>query len=68
MAVRWRATATHTHELTTPWGVTIAPTGKKAVWTGISIVRMSDRKMVEQWTLLDSISQWRQLGAIPERG
>jgi steroid delta-isomerase-like uncharacterized protein len=43
----------------------IPPTGKPATWTGISISRLADGKIVEQWGEQDFLGLLQQLGAIP---
>ena len=40
------------------------PTGKYISWTGISINRLRDGKIVEEWANLDSLGLERQLGRI----
>jgi steroid delta-isomerase-like uncharacterized protein len=57
---RWTATGTHQGEL---FG--IAPTGKQATVSGISIDRISGGKIVEDWTNWDTLGLLQQLGAIP---
>lgn len=47
--MRWRATGTHTGEL-----LGVAPTGRRATWTGISINRFVDGKIAEIWFYIDS--------------
>ena len=41
-----------------------APTGKYISWTGISINRLSDGKIVEEWANFDDLGWHRQLGLI----
>jgi predicted ester cyclase len=60
VAVRWRATGTHTADL---FG--IPPTGKSMNVAGISLVRMSNGKIVEDWVAEDTHGLMKQLGVIP---
>jgi predicted ester cyclase len=57
---RWTASGTHEGEL---FG--IAPTGKQATITGISIERFVDGKVVEGHTNWDTFGLMQQLGVIP---
>ena len=41
-----------------------APTGKYISWTGISINRLSDGKIAEEWANVDNLGLQRQLGKI----
>jgi steroid delta-isomerase-like uncharacterized protein len=58
--IRWSETATHKGEFK---GVT--PTGKTATNSGISIVRLSGGKIVEEWVRWDVLDMMQQLGAVP---
>jgi steroid delta-isomerase-like uncharacterized protein len=60
VATRWTAVGTHKGDL---FG--IAPTGKQATVTGITIDRWSDGKIVESWTNWDTMGLLQQLGAVP---
>ena len=60
VVVRWRMRGTHTGEL-----MGIAPTGKPVTWTGITIYRLADGKIVEEKGEEDSLGLMQQLGAIP---
>jgi steroid delta-isomerase-like uncharacterized protein len=42
----------------------IAPTGKRATWTGISIVRVTSGRIAELWMNWDAFGFYQQLGAI----
>lgn len=44
----------------------LAPTGKPVAWRFHNIYRVADGRWVEAWTMPDSLSMMRQLGAIPE--
>ena len=59
-AVRWRATGTHTADL---FG--IPPTGKSMNVAGISVVRIVNGKIVEDWVSEDTMGLMKQLGVIP---
>ena len=43
----------------------LEPTGSAVAWRFHNIYRVEDGKWVEAWTLADSFSMMRQLGAIP---
>jgi predicted ester cyclase len=43
----------------------IAPTGRRVVFTGIYIARISGGKIVEHWGEEDGVSLLQQLGAMP---
>jgi steroid delta-isomerase-like uncharacterized protein len=60
VVTRWTATGTHEGEL---FG--IAPTGKQATVTGISVERVVDGKVVEDHTNWDTYGMMVQLGVIP---
>ena len=60
VVTRWTATGTHDGEL---FGV--APTGKQATITGVSIERVVDGKIVEDRTNWDTFGLMQQLGAVP---
>lgn len=59
-AVRWRATGTHTGDL---FGM--PPTGKSMNVAGISVVRVADGRIVEDWVSEDTMGMMKQLGVIP---
>jgi predicted ester cyclase len=60
VAVRWTARGTHRGEL---FG--IAPTGKEATVTGITIDRWAGGKIAESWTNWDTLGLLQLLGAVP---
>jgi len=60
VAGRWTATATQTGEF---FG--IPPTGNQATWTGISVYRFADGKIVETWWSKDVAGLMEQLGVMP---
>jgi steroid delta-isomerase-like uncharacterized protein len=57
---RWTATGTHTGDF---WG--LAPTGKEATVTGMTMDRIAGGKIVESWTSWDALGLMQQLGAVP---
>jgi len=60
VSVRWRATGTHSANL---FG--IPPTGKSMNVAGISVVRMVNGKIAEDWVAEDTMGLMKQLGVIP---
>jgi predicted ester cyclase len=42
------------------------PTGKEVEFTGITISRCEDGRIVEEWELTDTVSLLGQVGALPE--
>jgi steroid delta-isomerase-like uncharacterized protein len=60
VAIRWTARGTHKGDL---FG--IAPTGKEATVTGITIDRHAGGKIAESWTNWDTLGLLQQLGAVP---
>jgi steroid delta-isomerase-like uncharacterized protein len=60
VAIRWTARGTHKGDL---FG--IAPTGKQATATGISIDRWANGKIAESWVNWDTLGLLQQLGAVP---
>jgi predicted ester cyclase len=59
VVVRFTWSCTHTVPI---FGA--SPTGKYISWTGISINRLRDGKIVEEWANLDNLGLQRQLGLI----
>jgi steroid delta-isomerase-like uncharacterized protein len=60
VTTRWSARGTHQGNL-----MGMAPTGKQATVTGITIDRIVDGRFVESWTNWDTLGLMQQLGAIP---
>ena len=58
---RWNGRGTHEGEL-----MGIAPTGKEATVTGITISRLANGKIAESWSQWDTLGLLIQLGAVPE--
>jgi predicted ester cyclase len=56
----WSMTGTHQGELQG-----IPPTGKTLTWTGTTIVRISEGKIVERWANVDILGILQQLGVVP---
>jgi predicted ester cyclase len=44
----------------------IPPTGKQVTVSGITISRLKDGKIVEEWSNWDTLGMLRQLGVVPE--
>ena len=59
VVTRWTATGTHEGDLDG-----LAPTGKSATVSGISVVRIVDGKIVEDYTQWDALGLMTQLGAV----
>ena len=57
---RWRAQGTHQGEL-----MGVAPTGNEVAITGITIHRIEDGKIVEEWENWDALGMMQQIGAAP---
>lgn len=63
VAVRWAITGTHNGEL-----MGIPPTGKRINCSGITIQRIAGGKIVEGWTIFDTLGMLQQLGVAPSPG
>lgn len=59
VVVRDRFTGTHTGDF-----AGYPPTGNKVDYTVIHIYRIADGKIVDDWTLLDSLTLMQQMGAV----
>ena len=59
VAARIKMTGTHTGEF-----MGIAATGKRITFTGMYMVRIANRKIVEHWGEEDSVSLLQQLGVL----
>ena len=57
---RWTGQGTHQGEL-----MGIAPTGNRVTITGITIHRIEDDKIVEEWSNWDALGLMQQIGAVP---
>ncbi len=60
VATRWTGRGTHEGEL-----LGIQPTGKKVTVSGLTISRLADGKVVEEFQSWDNHGMLEQLGAIP---
>jgi steroid delta-isomerase-like uncharacterized protein len=60
VVTRWTMTGTHQGEF-----LGIAPTGKRISITGISIHRISNGRIVQEWHEWDSLGLMQQLGVVP---
>ena len=60
VVTRWTLSGVHSGEL---WGV--PATGKRVVYTGITINRLAHRRIVEEWCESDLIGLMQQIGAYP---
>jgi steroid delta-isomerase-like uncharacterized protein len=63
VAYRWTFRGTHQGEL-----LGIPPTGKQVTITGITINRVSQGKVEEQWNSFDQLGMLQQLGVAPAPG
>jgi predicted ester cyclase len=57
---RWIGSGTHCGEL-----MGIDPTGKPISVDAISIFRIADDKIAEEWTVWDALGLLQQVGAVP---
>jgi steroid delta-isomerase-like uncharacterized protein len=61
VVARWRSRATHRGEyMGTP------PSGKEVEFAGISIYRMEEGKIAEEWSVEDQFGLMAQIGAVAE--
>jgi steroid delta-isomerase-like uncharacterized protein len=60
---RWRITGTDTGGV-----LGMPPSGKELSFTGITIVRMADGRIVERWANVDELGLLQQLGLVPPLG
>jgi steroid delta-isomerase-like uncharacterized protein len=63
VVVRWTARGTHNGVF-----LGVPPTGKQLTWTGITIYRIADGKIVEERGEEDALGLMQQLGVIPSMG
>jgi steroid delta-isomerase-like uncharacterized protein len=63
VVARWVSVGTHRGDFQG-----IPPTGKRIVTSGITIFRVEDGKIVEEWSESDMLGMLQQLGAIPLPG
>lgn len=62
---RWSWGGTYQIALTTPWGATVESAGKQVKVAAMTITRLADGKIAEEWWLQDRLDQWQQLDAVP---
>jgi steroid delta-isomerase-like uncharacterized protein len=60
VVARWTGSGTHLGEL-----MGIAPTGKPISVEAISVFRIADGKIAEEWTVWDALGLLQQVGAVP---
>ena len=59
VSVFWTATGTNTHE-----GMGFPATGKRITVNGMTLFRLRDGKIVEEWSVFDMLSAMRQAGLL----
>ena len=59
VASRWEGRGRHTGEL-----MGIAPTGKDVVVSGLTLSRLKNGKIVEEWSNWDTLGMLQQIGAV----
>ena len=60
VVTRWIGQGTHQGEL-----MGVAPTGNQVTMTGITMHRIEDTKIVEEWSNWDALGLMQQIGAVP---
>ena len=60
VATRWTGRGTHQGEM-----MGIPPTGKQVTVSGITISRVKNGKVVEEWSNWDTLGMLQQLGVVP---
>ncbi len=65
LVARWTLRGTHRGETGTSLGFAIPPTGKAIAITGITVFRVINGKIAEEWWVWDRLGLLQQLGAIP---
>ncbi|HEV3228925.1 MAG TPA: ester cyclase [Solirubrobacteraceae bacterium] len=60
VAVRWTGHGVHNSEI-----MGLSPTGKDIRVDAITILRVADGKIAENWTVWDTLAMLQQLGAVP---
>ena len=60
VVARWTGTGTHVGEL-----MGIAPTGRPISVEAISVFRIADGRIAEEWTVWDALGLLQQVGAVP---
>ena len=64
VAARLTVTGTHDGPMSGPMG-DVPPTGKRATWTGIDIIRVEGGKIAQRHSERDLLAMMQQLGVIP---
>jgi len=67
VGVRWTMRGTHRGDLVMPAGP-IPPTGKQVQVSGITLIRFTEGKVVEEWQNADNLGFLQQLGVISTPG
>lgn len=62
VATRWTGRGTHTGEI-----AGVSATGKDVTVSGLTISRLANGQIVEEWTTWDTLGMLIQIGAIPAR-
>jgi len=65
VVTRWTVRGTHQGEWNTPLGTTLAPTGKQVTFTGVTIARLANGAITEEWWESDRLGRLQHLGALP---
>jgi len=60
VVARWTSFGTHNGDF-----MGISPTGKQVTTSGITIFRLQDGKIVEEWSESDMLGMLQQVGALP---
>ena len=60
VVVRWIGRGTHNGEL-----MGVSPTGAEIAVEAITILRIADGKIAEEWTVWDALGLLQQVGAVP---
>jgi steroid delta-isomerase-like uncharacterized protein len=60
VVARWTGTGTHRGEL-----MGIPPTGKSVEVDALTVFRIADGKIAEEWTVWDALGLLQQVGAVP---
>ena len=60
VATRWEGRGRHTGEI-----MGIGPTGNDVVVSGLTLSRLANGKIVEEWTNWDTLGMLQQIGAVP---
>ena len=60
VATRWTGRGTHTGEF-----AGISPTGREVTVSGLTLSRLENGMVVEEWTTWDTLGMLVQLGAVP---